>query len=269
MLKSFFTKIRRNLQMKLVWKLRRHIFSQKISRGIALVNASLYIFLFGILVWGFDKIIPFIKYIQDPAIATLIGAIVGALVGGMFAYTAAVDVHKRELEATAALKRRNEIYLPLYNEIISLRSSIKYDAFDKIIEPFKYKKILLKKPQFWASLKEDIKNNQIPIDFRNAMEDLSSVIDSCENAQEEIKEDKELQKLFLKMTKISRIQTDRKEEQVLQLRKIENEINLQIPVINFEVAFNELEIKSQDTVEYLEELIKFINNRYEQRANWY
>ena len=80
---------------------------------------------------------------QDPSIATLIGAIVGALVGGLFAYVAPVDVHERELESTASLKRRDEKYRPLYNEvrilmekIIRKQDDLSSHLFDSILNTY-------------------------------------------------------------------------------------------------------------------------------------
>jgi hypothetical protein len=154
------------------------------------------------LVWGFDKVVPFIQYIQDPAIATLIGAFVGALVGGLFAYIAAVDVHKSELEATAALKRRDEIYRPLYDELTNLRNDFQDNlpsmepSHSILSRTFSLKPLPFSESRTWLLHYREIRFQIIPIDLADAMNELIVLIDLGRQAENTMLKDKDFRKLI-------------------------------------------------------------------------
>ena len=199
-LTNFFIRLEYRFQQKLIWKLRRRILFQKISKSIALLNISIWVFLFGALVWGLDKIIPFIKYITDPAIATLIGAVVGSLVGGLFAYVGAVDVHNRELEATGALKRRDDIYRPLYDELLNLRRGFQFDPFDDIFtKTFSLEHLPFSESSTWLAHYQEANLSQIPIDLAKAMNELTRLIYQGKKTESAVLKDKEFRRLLKKL----------------------------------------------------------------------
>ena len=277
-LKSLFKKIRQIFQMKLVWKLRRRIFFQKIGRGIALINVSLYIFLFGALVWGFDKIIPFIKYIQDPSIATLIGAVVGALVGGLFAYIAAVDVHKSELEATAALKRRDEIYRPLYDELTNLRNDFQdglpsmEPSHSILSRTFSLEHLPFSESKTWLQHYREIKFQIIPVDLADAMNELIVSINLGRQTENTMLKDKEFRKLIKKHALLWAKydnESEVKPEVYLEEDAIFYEMEQLNSYVNFYKTLEEFFVKLSEIIDYLEGLIRYINNRFQQGANWY
>lgn len=274
----FLSYVKRQFKLRLVWKLRSYILMQKIGKSFALLYASILICLLGVLVWVFNKfVVSFLDYIKDPAIATLIGAIVGALVGGIFAYMAAFDVHKGQLEATAALKRRDEIYRPLYNNLTSLREKVIRDPNDlSSVLSNKDLHIHLEQSQFWLSLPQDIKQLQIPINLVKAMTDLKKLVESCSKAQNEVLEDTAFKapnakRLNLVLKFADSFQTNKKDsiEALSELIKVKLEIESLDSFKQFEKSYKELELALEDLVLYSEEIIKFINNRYEQKANWY
>lgn len=271
MLKNFISKTQRSLQMKLVWNLRWHIFLEIISKVLALIKASLNIFLLGILIWGFNKIIPFIEYIQDPAIATLIGAVIGALVGGMFAYTSAVDVHKKELESTATLKRRDEIYRPLYNDLLNLKKDYQLDPLDSKSAIFTHKHLPFRESAIWQSFKQDTKIHQTPINLVKAMDELSYLINLGKESQSAVPVDAAFRKLLKAMDNL--FKTTKDDEKLKRfyekLDKIDEKINLLESVKDFDKNLADIHLKLDEIIQYLEELIGYINNRFQQKANWY
>lgn len=61
-----------------------------------------------------------LKILSDPFLSTLLAAILG----GALAFYGSVYVQKSELRAQASIRRRDEIYIPIYNELLDLQSNL-------------------------------------------------------------------------------------------------------------------------------------------------
>ncbi len=86
-------------------------------------------------------------------IISIIGVLLGAIIGGLITLWVSLKIQKRERAIIYAQKNRKEIYEPLYEEII-----IKHEQFNNYIDPFGPSDHLIAWGKFTESMKFRIPN---------------------------------------------------------------------------------------------------------------
>lgn len=105
----------------------------------------------------------------DPFLSTL----VAALLGGALAFYGSVYVQKSELRSNASIRRRDEIYKPLYNELLQMQSNLiefPCPSGFKLFENMGYHN----DPKFleWNKFKKDYRVLQVPKIINSTLEEL-------------------------------------------------------------------------------------------------
>ena len=110
----------------------------------------------------------------------IVGTFLGAVVGGCFTLLGSLSINKNAQKAVNAIKRKNIIYKPLYDELMNIHSEIlpayPYPAF---IDFKKDLQTLQNHPQYtvWGRIKKDARIFEIPKRLKDGMEELYKVIE--------------------------------------------------------------------------------------------
>ncbi|MBP5407159.1 hypothetical protein J6Z19_08455 [bacterium] len=113
------------------------------------------------------------------AIISTFGAIVGAIVGGLLSLGGSLIISDYEQKKANAIRRKNEIYKPLYEELQASHERLTSNPYPTFIA---FKEIQQNEtsrcPQYieWEKVKHDIRFFEVPQDLKNAMEDLHNDI---------------------------------------------------------------------------------------------
>lgn len=110
----------------------------------------------------------------------IIGTLLGAVVGGCFTLWGTLIIHKNEQRAKSAIKRKNIIYKPLYDELMIIHNKILPDnPYPFFVEFEKQPQTMLPFPQYtvWGRIKNDARLFEVPPKLNNAIEDLYASIE--------------------------------------------------------------------------------------------
>jgi hypothetical protein len=130
-----------------------------------------------------------LDFIRDPVVS----ALTGAFLGGAIAFFGSVYVQKAQVKSDAAVRRRDEIYVPLYNELLSVRKSLGkkpcpysfvYEAKDG--SPFS--------PKFaiWTSFRSDNRHLHVPKQLAKSLDEFISVTNRYSEARREATHDAQI-----------------------------------------------------------------------------
>lgn len=133
------------------------------------------------------------NFLQDPVAATLLGAVIG----GALAFYGSVYVQRAQIRSLAAIRRRDEIFIPLYNELLALRKSLSERPCPQEFA-FDSKHNHPHSPRFtvWPSLKEDSRNLQVPNALAAALSQFVEVVGSYTTAWAKATHDSEVDKVI-------------------------------------------------------------------------
>jgi hypothetical protein len=165
--------------MKLLNQVRVNLFWTTVKRWIwfiLLIAFIVIIFLInqlsGFIVLYFPTLTNLLK---DPVISTLIGAIIG----GTMSFYGSIFVQQNQVKALSAIRRRDEIFIPLYNELLALK---KFLSENPNFSQIKYSKqsTYPNDPLFllWPSFKEDNRHLQIPKPLSYSLDQFMEICDS-------------------------------------------------------------------------------------------
>lgn len=269
-----WARIIRILKMKLTWRLRANILMHRTRQlrkyGAVLIALSILALALGLInQYMFD----FLHYMQDSAVATLVGALIGAMTGGLFSYLAAVDVHREELLASALLRKRDDLLIPLYGEIKKFRKEISSGNLYEMIS----KPLGMHFPDlaYWNALKEDMRALQVPNDLSKALDSLLSGVAVCKKEQGAVQALPRVIELTNKTSELFLAPAEdgeTKEERYTRIWPKVIHIHVEIASIPATLVYYrlvyDLETNAEDIANCLELLIKFINDQYEKEANW-
>lgn len=110
----------------------------------------------------------------------VIGTILGAVVGGSFTLLGSLIINTHVQKAANAIRRKNVIYKPLYDELTIIHNEIlKENPYPNFIEFQKGSQTILKHPQYtvWGRIKNDTRYLEVPSKLKDAMESLYASID--------------------------------------------------------------------------------------------
>ncbi len=109
-----------------------------------------------------------ISIFTDPFFSTLIAAILG----GALAFYGSVYVQRSELQAKSSIRRRDEIYIPLYNEFLEIKRNLHEHPCPSNYK-FSKQEGYLNDPQFliWNKFKNDYKILEVPKVIGNALDE--------------------------------------------------------------------------------------------------
>jgi hypothetical protein len=135
----------------------------------------------------------YIKFFTDPFLSTLIAAIFG----GALAFYGSVYVQKSELRSKSSIRRRDEIYIPLYNELLNMESNlIEYPCPSgfKLLENMGYHN----DPIFlvWNKFKKDYRKFLVPTILNRVLEEFILLTNEYTKFYNEASQDPEVQLLI-------------------------------------------------------------------------
>jgi hypothetical protein len=106
--------------------------------------------------------------IRDPVVS----ALTGAFLGGAIAFYGSVYVQKAQVKSEAVINRRDEIYIPLYNELLSVSKILsKRSCPDRFVYEIKEDSPFLPKFSAWLSFKSDNRHLHVPKQLANSLDD--------------------------------------------------------------------------------------------------
>ncbi len=111
----------------------------------------------------------------------IVGTLLGALVGGCFTLAGSLAINKNAQKAVNAIKRKNIIYKPLYDELMEIHSEIlEENPYPHFIVFEKGQQTMLKHPQYtvWGRIKKDARIFEVPAKLKKAMEELYKALES-------------------------------------------------------------------------------------------
>jgi hypothetical protein len=129
---------------------------------------------------------PLLNLLSDPVVSTLLGAILG----GAIAFYGSVYVQKSQIRSLSAIRRRDVIYTPLYNELLALRASLTErpcpsDFVYSTGQDSHYN------PKFavWPSFKLDSRNLQVPKRLAKTLDDFQTLTEKYVAARQKASTD--------------------------------------------------------------------------------
>jgi hypothetical protein len=135
-----------------------------------------------------------VALINDPARAGVIGTLLGAVVGGIIAFYGSVYVQKAQLAAQAAIRRRDEVYIPLYDELQAMKANLEehpcpWEIVTRINQDSHYS------PKFavWGSLKKTSIGLRVPNRLAQELEIFAVAITQFLASRQEALQDKEVE----------------------------------------------------------------------------
>lgn len=117
--------------------------------------------------------------IENPGAAAVFGTILGAVIAGFFSYLGAKSVFSGQIKAQANIKRKNEIYIPLYNELLKAHNkniTNKYPiliAFEEVSDPRFIYPVYVE----WEKIKNDSRSIEMVSFIAEELEELFRMID--------------------------------------------------------------------------------------------
>lgn len=134
----------------------------------------------------------FVKTIyKESALVGVIGTLLGAVVGGLFSFVGSVYVNNRQIKIQAEIRRKNQIYTPLYDELTKIHTSIlKEYPYPNYIDFEKQQQTVPPRPQFitWRCIKSDSRYLETPIKLVRAMDSLENNVLAYQGTRKKVNE---------------------------------------------------------------------------------
>lgn len=134
----------------------------------------------------------FVKTIyKESALVGVIGTLLGAVVGGLFSFVGSVYVNNRQIKIQAEIRRKNQIYTPLYDELTKIHTSIlKEHPYPNYIDFEKQQQTVPPRPQFitWRCIKSDSRYLETPIKLVRAMDSLEKNVLAYQGTRKKVNE---------------------------------------------------------------------------------
>lgn len=139
-----------------------------------------------------------LRIFGDPGTAGIFGSLLGAVVGGMLTFIAAIYIQRNQTAAKGAVTRKNTIYTPLFDELVNVKAILEENPFPQSFEIGSGRQTARPHPIFgaWERIKEDSRILQVPKYIANSLEDYTESVltyltlrhDAAEAAQERMAE---------------------------------------------------------------------------------
>jgi hypothetical protein len=243
--------------------------------------------------------------ISNPVVSSL----AGTLLGGAIGFFGSVHVQKRQVRSEAAIRRRDEIYTPLYEELLELRQHLHEkpcpDEFNYQMERDAY---YLPKFAVWSSFKHDSRKLQVPKRLAKALDEFVIIIEKYVEAKKDAVRDSRVEdkiKEILRdscegqwsrqdiwfllpcssnlagtMKRLETIYRVPNEEMELERTRSDEELRVIADTIYQECSKIDAVKKLQDLrgllddrmeelIFSLEKVIRFINKQFEQHEKWF
>jgi hypothetical protein len=119
-----------------------------------------------------------LRVFGDPGIAGIFGSLLGAIIGGMLTFTAAIYSQRNQTAARGAVVRKNTIYTPLYDELVSIRAMLEENPYPQLFELGSGRQTALPHPIFgaWERIKKDSRILQVPQYIANNLEEYTESV---------------------------------------------------------------------------------------------
>ncbi|MGG1659431.1 hypothetical protein [Brevibacillus sp. NRS-1366] len=101
---------------------------------------------------------------KDPGFTAIFGSLVGAIIGGSMSIFAAIYVYKKQASTKSMVEKKNEIYKPLYNNMIETLEILNQNPYPSFFAFRKSQQTIIPHPQFyaWIEIKGDSRRLLIP-----------------------------------------------------------------------------------------------------------
>ncbi len=149
--------------------IKRYIFWERSKKWIILIIIVIFIVAIGYYGSYISILLPWLSLItQDPIVATLIGAVFG----GAIAFYGSVYVQRYQVKSEAAIRRRDDIFIPLYVEILDFRKTLQANPCPNQFV-FSVSDGYHNDPKFviWNSFMNDSRKLQVPGILANSLND--------------------------------------------------------------------------------------------------
>ena len=110
----------------------------------------------------------------------IIGTLLGAVIGAVFSLLGSIWVNTQQRKEELNRKRAQEIYRPLYDELVNIHKNIlKENPYPSLIEFRTGHQTMKPHPQYveWQKIKLDSRYLQTPTEFKRQMERLFGALD--------------------------------------------------------------------------------------------
>ena len=117
--------------------------------------------------------------LKDSTLVGIMGTLLGAVVGGVMSLLGSVWVSRQQIKATTMMRRKNIIYIPLYDELYEVHNRIlKDNPYPTYIVYKKGDQTLRKHPQYGVltQVKNDARRLEIPPKLWRLLESLEITI---------------------------------------------------------------------------------------------
>ena len=122
------------------------------------------------------------KLIHDPVVSALAGAILGGVIG----FYGSVYVQKAQAKSEATIHRRDEIYVPLYNELSLVRKTLHDNPCpDQFVYEINQDPHYWPKLAIWPSFKCDNRHLQVPKQLENSLDEFIAITEKYTTARRE------------------------------------------------------------------------------------
>lgn len=131
------------------------------------------------ILYGFNCFYCYYYSNNPEATISVVGTLLGAVVGGVLTLWGSIIINSRAQKAANAIRRKNEIYKPLYDELKEIHDEIlKDEPCPKLVAFKKEPQTTSKYPQYtvWGEIKKEARFFEVPSELKNAMEELYSAI---------------------------------------------------------------------------------------------
>lgn len=139
-----------------------------------------------------------LDFIRDPVVS----ALAGAILGGVIAFYGSMYVQKAQVKSDAAISRRDEIYIPLYNELLSLQKTLnKRSCPDNFVYEINEDPHFSPKFAVWESFKGDNRHLHVPKQLANSLDNFINVTKKYSEARQtacrDVQVDAKMKEIFL------------------------------------------------------------------------
>ena len=105
-----------------------------------------------------------LKIFGDPGTAGIFGSLLGAVVGGVLTFIAAVYSQRNQTAARGAVTRKNTIYTPLFEELDNVKAILEENPYPQGFDIGSGQQTARPHPIFgaWERIKKDTRILQVP-----------------------------------------------------------------------------------------------------------
>lgn len=180
---GWIAKCQNRNRMRLVTRIKWRIWWARITRWLWLPILVALLSAMPRLVTIVENRLPSVaSAFEDEATASLTGAVLG----GVLALYASIRVQRHEVRLRAAVSRRDDVFVPLYEELLALRRHLQRDPCP---HRFQFNADLADShsPRFvvWPSFKQDSRRLRVPGLLTDALDGLLATINDYTSAYEE------------------------------------------------------------------------------------